>query len=53
MTTMNLSRRSFLRVTAMAGGGLMVAVHLDGVADVLAQGPPGFTPPVFLATAFV
>src|SRR3954467_5985599 len=36
--TKQLSRRFFLRATAMAGGGLMVAVHLDGVADVLAQG---------------
>src|SRR3954463_354709 len=52
MTT-SLSRRTFLRVTALAGGGLMVAAHLDPFAEVLAQGPPGFTPPVFLATAFV
>src|SRR6478609_4296627 len=36
--TKQLSRRFFLRATAMAGGGLMVAVHFDGVADVLAQG---------------
>src|SRR3954454_2486863 len=36
--TKQISRRFFLRATAMAGGGLMVAVHLDGVADVLAQG---------------
>jgi isoquinoline 1-oxidoreductase beta subunit len=53
MTKM-LSRRSFLRVTAMAGGGLMVVAHLDPFAELLAQAPPGsFTPPAFLATAFV
>ena len=55
MTKM-LSRRSFLRVSAIAGGGIMVALHLDPlepVADLLAQGPPGFVPPKFLATAFV
>ena len=55
MTKM-LSRRSFLRVSAIAGGGIMVALHLDPlepVADLLAQGPPGFVPPKYLATAFV
>jgi len=36
--TKQISRRFFLRATAMAGGGLMVAVHLDGISDVLAQG---------------
>src|ERR671932_1916522 len=52
MTKM-LSRRSFLRVSALAGGGLMVVAHLDPVAELLAQAPPGFTPPTFMATAFV
>ena len=52
MTKM-LSRRSFLRVTALAGGGLMVVAHLDPMAELLAQAPPGFTPPTFLPTAFI
>jgi isoquinoline 1-oxidoreductase beta subunit len=39
--TKQLSRRFFLRATAMAGGGVMVALHFDGVAEILAQGPGG------------
>ena len=38
MTKHAFHRRSFLRVTALAGGGMVVALHFDGVADVLAQG---------------
>jgi len=37
--TKQISRRFFLRTSALAGGGLMVAVHFDGIAGVLAQGP--------------
>lgn len=32
-----LTRRNFIRVSALAGGGLMIAVHLDGVSELLAQ----------------
>ena len=52
METMTLNRRAFLRFTALAGGGLMVATYLDPIAEILAQGPPG-PRPVFAPSAFV
>src|SRR5688572_33428439 len=52
MTTMQLNRRAFLKVTTLAGGGMMVATYLDPLTGVFAQAPQG--PPVsFVPTAFV
>ena len=52
MDTMPLNRRAFLRVTALAGGGMLVATYLDPLTGVLAQGPQapavGFVPNAFV-----
>jgi isoquinoline 1-oxidoreductase beta subunit len=45
MTTNTVNRRSFLKVTAAAGGGLMIAMYTDAYADLLAQGRQGGAPP--------
>ncbi len=44
MHTTTLDRRAFLRVTALAGGGLMIAAYVDPVSGLLAQGRQGGPP---------
>jgi len=44
MTLAAIDRRSFLRVTAIAGGGMMIAAYIDP-AELFGQGRQGGTPP--------
>ena len=52
MQTTLLDRRAFLRVSAVAGGGFLLALHLDPVAEIFAQAPQP-SPAAFLPTAFL
>lgn len=45
LTLPRVDRRSFLKVSALAGGGFMLATYLDPL-DVLAQGRGGNAPPL-------
>jgi isoquinoline 1-oxidoreductase subunit beta len=48
-----IGRRSFLRVTALGGGGMLLALYVDPVANVLAQAPQGAAPAALTPSAFI
>ena len=53
MTQAAIDRRSFLRVTALAGGGMMIAAYIDP-AELFGQGRQGGAPaPPLVPNAFI
>ena len=53
MTTLPVTRRSFLRASVLAGGGFMLALHFDPVAEALGQAPAAPAPPPLSPLAFI
>jgi len=52
-TIRTIGRRSFLRVSAVAGGGLLLAAYIDPVEKAFAQAPQGPPPAVLTPNAFI
>jgi isoquinoline 1-oxidoreductase subunit beta len=53
MDTLLVNRRAFLRVSSLAGGGMLLASYFEPVAAVLAQAPGAPPPPPLLPTSFI
>jgi len=51
--TIKLGRRSFLRVSALTGGGMLLAAYIDPVAKVFGQAPAGNAAPPLAPSAFI
>jgi len=52
-TIRTIGRRSFLRVTAIAGGGMLLSAYIDPVEKTLAQAPQGPPAAVLTPNAFI
>ena len=53
MSSAVLDRRSFLRISALAGGGLVIAAYFDPIPDLLAQGRGGGPAVPLVPNAFI
>ena len=53
MSTLTLDRRSFLRVSALAGGGLVISAYIDPFGELVAQGRQGGAPAALVPNAFI